>query len=357
MRRLTRLTMAMVAGGALVLGVASTPAGAAPKPKVPISAAVVSGTTTTTRYADPGEGQVLFDQSVAFEVEGTFNGRALQGTLEYQVRVRLPGPGVAAEFLDATTQSATLTSNLGDLSSETSWYAIPIIGFECPTSDPVACGAANAVVLAFGPGTGDFAKLRGNELWTMRVAHTSTDGNVTDGTLTGGVGLGFRYCHDGQVVTEPGATADTYETRASLAMIGSACYDEYDNLIPKANVPGGAMSLDYEYAWAVTGWTDTPDALEPVITLSPGSTATVQNKAGSMTGVVGTVHLGAWPPEATGDALMLGGPWGQLTGLYSSYTYALIRTWNITETFEGSYPLGLTTVAATSSTVGILATY
>lgn len=357
MRRLTRLMMATLAGGALTLGLAAAPAGAAPKPKVPISAAVVSGTTMTTRYADPSEGQVLFDQTVGLVVEGTFNGQALQGTLEYKVRVLLPGPGSVAEFLDATTQYATFTSNLGDLSSETSWYAIPIIGFECLASDPVACADDNAVVLAFGAGSGDFAKLRGNQLWTIRVEHASTDGTVTAGALTGGVGLGFRYCHDGQLVTQAGTAEDTYTTSTSLTMIDAACYDEYDNLIPKANVPGGAMSLDYEYAWAVTGWTDTPDGLQPVITLTPGSAATVENGAGSMTGVVGGIHLDAWPPEATGDSLMLGGPWGQLTGLYSSYSYALIRTWNIAESFDGTYPVGLTTVPATSSTVGILAVY
>lgn len=344
---------------AMALAVAMGPpplAGAAPKPsgaRLQLSASLVSGTAQTTRYDDPAPGAVLFDQHVQLVVQGTLGTKALEGTLDYQVRVLLTGPGAPAQFLDATTQSATFTSTQGDLSSETSWYAIPVIGFECLTADPVACIDHNAVVLGFGAGTGSFSNLRNNALWTMRAAHRSTDGVVTEGTLTGGVGLGFKYCHSGQATTVASPGDGTYRTTTSLVLTSSACIDENGDLIPKETVPGGALSLEYGVNWSIS--LASPD--DPVVTLYPDRSAAVWSAAGRMTGVVGDVHMGSYPPEATGEALMLGGPWGELTGLYGGYRYALVRSWNVEQSFEGEFPLGVRTMSPDSATTGILAVY
>lgn len=356
MQRTTRRARALGAvGTALVLAaslVLAPAAGAAPKSKVPLAATVVSGSSATVRYDDPAPGQVLFDQTNHLVVEGSFGGKPLQGTLDYTVRVLLPGTGAAAQFLDATTQSATFTSNQGDLTSETSWYAIPVIGFECLEADPVACLDHNAVVLGFGAGTGSFSNLRVNALWTMRVAHTSADGAVTDGAMTGGAGLGFKYCHTGQATTVESPGAGTYRTSTSLMMTSAACSDENGNLIPKDTVPGGAMSLEYGYSWDIT-----PTADDPVVTLYPGLSAAVWSAAGRMVGVVAEVHMGAIPPGATGDTLMLGGPYGELTGLYASYQYALVRSWNVVDDPDVGFPLGMRIFNDYSATVGILAVY
>lgn len=169
MRHVVRLPVVGVAAVVVVAAmVSAVPAGAAPKPKeanTQLSATVVSGSVATTRYTDPEPGQVLFDQAVTLDVQGTFAKKPLQGTLAYQLRVYLPrGARQPAEFLDAVTQSATFTSTQGALSSETSWYAVPIIGFECLANDRVECMDSNAVVLAFGSGTEAFGTARGNQL-------------------------------------------------------------------------------------------------------------------------------------------------------------------------------------------------
>jgi hypothetical protein len=319
---------------------------------VQLSATVVSGSSETVRYDDPAPGQVLFDQSNHLVVEGTFGGKPLQGTLDYTLRVLLPGTGAPAGFLNATTQSATFTSNQGDLSSDTSWYAIPVIGFECLAADPVACIDHNAVVLGFGAGTGSFSNLRANALWTMRVIRNSAEGAITDGTMTGGIGLGFKYCNTGQATTVPSTGEGTYRTSTSLVMTSAACTDENGNLIPKDTVPGGAMSLEYGYSWDIT-----PTADDPVVTVYPDLAATVWSAAGQMTGVVDEVHMGAIPPEFTVDTLMLGGSWGQLTGIYSGYQYALVRSGNVVDDPAVGFPLGTRIVNAYSTTVGILAVY
>jgi hypothetical protein len=350
------MTRARGVGTAVVVALAVTMAGpapvqAAPKAKVLISA-VVSGSSETVRLADPAPGQVLFDQHDTLTVEGTFGTKPLVGTLDYRVRVLLPGPGEPARFLDATTQSATFTSNQGDLSSETSWYAVPVIGFECLVGDQVGCLDHNAVVLTFGAGTGGFANLRNNALWTMRVARESSGAAVT-GTLTGGIGLGFKYCHAGDATTVPGAQEGSYRTSFTLAMSSAACTDENGNLIPKETVPGGAMNLAYGSTWEVTL---VPDE-DPVVTLSGDRSAVVSSAAGTMSGVVTDVHFGDYPPSAFRDTLMLGGPWGNLTGIYASYQYALVRTENLMEYGEGEFPLVTSLVTPGSATVGILATY
>lgn len=329
----------------------AAPAGASSNPDVQISASVVSGSSQTIRYDDPGPGQVMFDQRNQLTVEGTFGNRPLEGTLDYRLQVLLPSPGAPAEFLNATTQSATFTSNQGDLSSETSWYAIPVIGFECLTTNPVECMDHNAVVLAFGAGSGNFSTQQDNRLWTLRAAHDSADGVVTDGTLTGGLGLGFRYCDTGQATTVPSPAEGTYRTSTSLTPTRTACFDELGNRIPKNTVAGAAPDLEYAFNWSAT--LNPPD--NPVLTLYPDRSATAWNAAGTMTGVVGSVFMQDFPPEATGEALMLGGPWGELTGVFSSYKYALVRSYNITEAFEGAFPLGVRTISG--QTVAILAVY
>lgn len=350
------LSVAVAAVVAAAMGPAS-PTGAAPKPsgtRVQLTGTLLSGTSQTTRYADPAEGQVLFDQQVQLVVQGRLGNKPLAGTLTYQVRVLLPGSGAPAQFLDATTQSASFTSDQGNLSSDTSWYAIPVIGFECLSADPVACMEDNAVVLAFGAGTDGFANLRNNALWTLRVAHQSASGVVTAASLTGGVGLGFKYCHEGQATTVASPALGDYRTTTSLVMTSAACIDENGDLIPKETVPGGALSLEYGVNWSVS--LVNPD--EPVVTLYPDRSAHVWSSAGDLTGVVGEVHMGSYPPTATGEALYLGAPWGgALTGLYAGYKYALVRTWNVEQSFDGEFPIGTRTVDPTSSTMGILAVY
>lgn len=177
---------------------------------------------------------------------------------------------------------------------------------------------------------------------------------VVSGTLTGNLGLGFRYCHTGQAATETGSQEGAYTTATSLVMTSGACYSEYGDLIERDNVPGGAMSLEYGFSWAAT-WPD--PAEDPVVSVYPPRAASVWNGAGRMTGLVGSVHMGSLHPTATGEALMLGTPWGELTGRYATYRYALVRTWNIEESFVGEFPVGVRTLTPDSTTVGILAAY
>jgi hypothetical protein len=347
--KVTRIAAVVVAVTAAVAWEA--PAGAAPKAKVPLLATVISGSSETVRYPDPGVGQVLFEQSNRLTVQGTFADKPLEGTLEYRLRVRVLSPGEPAQFLDATTQSATFTSNLGDLSSETSWYAVPVIGFECLTADAVQCMDHNAVTLNFGVGTGDFSSLRNNGLWTMRVARHSTEGVVTDGTLSGGSGLGFKYCYTGDVTTVASDGEGDYRTATALMLISAACYDENGDFIAKEIVPGGAMTMQYGYGWDVT-----LDQDEPVVSLYPDRSAAVWSDSGRMTGVVADIHMGAWPPDATGDALMMGGPWGDMSDLYASYKYALVRTYNL-GIAGPDFPLGAVSVTEGSLATGIFVVY
>lgn len=357
-RRIGTRDRAALAGCVLALGAAlALPAQAAPKTKVLIEA-TVSGSTVTEVLEAPAAGQVLFVQTDHLSVEGTFDKSPISGTLEYSVEVLIPSPGAPAQFLNATTQWARLDTNVGSVDQDLSWYALPVIGFECVDADPFACMQHNAVVLEFGPGTGDFAALSGNELWTMRVERTSdADGVIAGGTLTGGIGLGFKYCFDG-AATSASATEGTFLTATSLALSNAVCRDEFGNTIDKDNVPGAAMTFDYSYEWSVV-----PPAVEDedaVVTLHGNGDASGHSAAGAMTGVVADIHMGAYPPWATGDALMLGGSWGDLTGLYSKYQYVLVRTWNIYELEqEGDeeFPLGTWTFTEYSSTVGVLAAY
>jgi hypothetical protein len=75
-----------------------------------------------------------------------------------------------------------------------------------------------------------------------------------------------------------------------------------------------------------------------------------------MTGVVGSVHMGGLPPIATIESLYFGGRWGALSGIYGSYQYALLRTYNAAENVE-PFPIGTRTFTPDSATSGILATY
>ncbi len=344
-------SVALLTGVAAGLG-AVTPVTAAPKPKVEITATVVSGTSETTMLESPAPGQVYFDQHVVLNVEGTFGKRALEGTLDYNIRVLLPGEGLEAEFLNAVTQNpTTFTSNLGDLDGDDAWFAVPIIGFECLSDTITGCADHNAVVLAIGPGTGDFQKLGRNELWTMRVAHSSIDGVVTPGSeMTGGVGLGFKYCNTGTSTTTGPDGDGIYWTSTELEMSSAACFDpETDKLIPQNTVPGGAFTIDYAYGWsAEPPVEEDPDA---VITLTPGSTASMSSAPGTMTGVVASAHhLGM-------EAIFLGGSWGETTGWFAPYSYALLRTGNFVDTFTGDYPAGTATFGPGSMLLGILAVY
>jgi hypothetical protein len=120
------------------------------------------------------------------------------------------------------------------------------------------------------------------------------------------------------------------------------------------------MTLDYSYEWSAVPPAGEED--DAVVTLYGDNRASAYSAAGAMTGVVADIHMGSYPPWATGDALMLGGSWGELTGLYSKYQYALVRTWNMyeldtTDTSIGQFPLGTWTFREDSTTVGVLAVY
>jgi hypothetical protein len=352
-RRLKTRTIVAAVTALVAAMVWAAPTGADPKPKVEIDA-VVSGTSQTTEL--PTDQGLLFEQYNTLTVEGTFNNKPLTGTLDYQVRVHIPGPGMPANFPGgALTQPLTFTSNRGDLSSEDSWYASPVIGFECLGTDLADCVDHNAVIFQFAGGTGSFSNLPNSALWTMRVERHSTNGVVTDGTLTAGIGLGIRYCHSGQMTTAPSSGLGMFRTTMSLTMISGACYAEDGNLVDKMNVPGGPMSFDYAYNWSATGF---PPNIE--YSFYPDA-ASAWNDAGTMTGLVSSLYV-PFPPFFNIQELALGGEWGELTGIFAKYRYALIRTFNMPTDFtwpptSPTFPVGTSTIRSDSGTIGFLAVY
>lgn len=317
---------------------AATPAGADPSPKELFSAELTGSSETT--YPDVTQPN-LFDQETTFQVNGRYRNKSMTGELHYRYRVLLRGADLPPELTGAfiqnpdngewvLVQKATLTTNLGNLSWETSPYMTSHIGFEClpRRTECVLPNAAenNAVILAFGQGDGIFASESFPELWTMRVERDGpATGDVT-GSLSGGVGFSFRYCAVGDVVTEASTGAGELQTSVSLTTIDpSSCRDENNNPVSNS-IQGGPLNLDYHFNWDVTG--DPPFGNQ---LLYPNLSAEMSNEGGStMTGTTSSFFLidpGTEPPAYWSwyrHHIALGGQWGQIDGVYAKYPYTYL---------------------------------
>lgn len=333
--RTAKVLVATIALLLVAVVFATEPALAGPSPKVLFSAEL-TGTSETT-YPDDAQPN-LFHQETTFEVNGRYKNRSMTGTLHYEYRVLSRGADLPPELTGAyivnpndpddweLVQQATLTTNLGDLSWETSPYMISHIGFEC-LPDASHCAHAdatedNAVILAFGPGTGIFASESFPDLWTMRVErHGPATGNVT-GSLSGGVGRSFKNCFFGDMETTASTGGGTLQTTVSLTTTHrSACRDEYGQLVNNS-LEGGALNLDYQFNWDVTG--DPAFGNQP---LYPDLTAQMWNKAGTMTGTTSSFFL--IDPGTAGRSwyrhhIALGGQWGEIVGVYGKYPYTYL---------------------------------